>query len=157
MKVYLDSSAIVKRYVTEPGSSAIDHVYDKCEGGQVCIVSSIWNIGEVLAVLDEKHRRGWLSVDEFMKSLESFAGETARLMRLRVLEVVPIFAPILVESWPLILSEHVYEADALQVRTGIYRDSDLFLSGDKDLIDIALGAGLNAVNVQDEEKIRELL
>jgi len=156
LKVYLDSSAIVKRYVTEPGSFAMDHVYDKCEVGEACIATSIWNIGEVLGVLDERHRRGWLSEGEFTKALESFAGETVRLMRLRVLEIIPIFAPILVESWSLILSEHIYEADALQIRTCIYRDSDIFISGDKDLIGIALKAGLKALDVQDEEKIKEL-
>lgn len=156
LKPYLDSSAIVKRYVTEPGSSAVDFVFDRGEAGQAYIATSIWNIGEVLGVLDERRRRGWLSEDEFTKALESFASEMVKLLRLRVLEVVPILTPILIEAWPLILSEHIYEADALQIQTCIYCGGVL-LSGDKSLINVALRKGLNAVNVEDEDKVKDLL
>jgi len=54
LKVYLDSSALVKRYVSEPGTG-VDYVFDKGWAGEVSIISSIWNIGEVL---DERRRRG---------------------------------------------------------------------------------------------------
>lgn len=37
LKVYLDSSAIVKRYVSELGSSSVDHVIDKGWVGEVSI------------------------------------------------------------------------------------------------------------------------
>ena len=49
--VYLDSSAIVKRYVAEKGSKVIDKIYDKAENSQLKIVFSIWNIGEVIGVV----------------------------------------------------------------------------------------------------------
>lgn len=156
LKPFLDSSAIVKRYVTEPGSSAVDFVFDKAEGGETYIATSVWNIGEVLGVLDERRRRGWLSEDEFKKALESFASETVKLLRLRILEVLPVPTPILVGTWPLILSEHIYEADAIQVQTCIYCGGVL-LSGDKGLINVALRKGLNAVNVEDEDKVKDLL
>lgn len=156
LKPYLDSSAIVKRYVTEPGSSAVDFVFDRGEAGEAYIATSIWNIGEVLGVLDERRRRGWLSEDEFTKASESFASEMVKLLRLRVLEVVPILTPILVEAWSLILSEHIYEADALQVQTCIYCGGVL-LSGDKSLINVALRKELSAANVEDEDKVKDLL
>lgn len=155
LKPYLDSSAIVKRYVAEPGSSAVDLVFDKGEAGEVYIATSIWNIGEVLGVLNERRRRRWLSEAEFTKALESFASEMVKLLRLRVLEVVPILTPILVESWSLILSEHIYEADALQIQTCVYCDGVL-LSGDKSLVNIASRKGLNAINVEQEDKVKRL-
>lgn len=156
LKAYLDSSAIVKRYVSEPGSSAVDYVIDRGWVGELSIATSIWNIGEVLGVLDERYRRGWLSEDEFKKALESFASETVILSRLKVLEILPVLTPMLVEAWPLILSEHVYEADALQIRTSIYSRSNALLSGDKGLINVALRVGLKAVNVEDEDEVKEL-
>ena len=103
LKMYLDSSAIVKRYILEPGSSAIDHVFDRCWVGELYVVTSVWNIGEVLGVLDVRRKRGWLSGDEFMRVLRNFAGEVIGLLRLRALEILPVLTSILVETWPLIL------------------------------------------------------
>jgi len=155
LRVYLDSSALVKRYVSEPGSSGVDYVFDKGWAGEVSIISSIWNIGEVLGVLDERRRRGWLSKSEFKKVLEGFASETVRLIRLKVLEMFPVLTPIIIEAWPLILNEHIYEADALQIQTCMRSGSNLLLSGDKELVNVALKAGLKAINVKDEDKVKE--
>jgi len=156
-KVYLDSSAIVKRYVSEPGSSAVDLVFDKCWLGELSITTSIWNIGEVLGVFDIRRRRGWFSEDEFRNVLRNFTGEVIRLLRLKVLEIFPVLTPILIESWPLILGEHIYEADALQIQTCIFSNSNVLLSADKELINIALRTGIKAVNVIDENRVKKLL
>ena len=100
---------------------------------------------------------GWLSDDEFRRALRNFIGEVVRLLRLRVLEVVPILSSILAEAWPLTLREHIYEADALQIQTCIYSSSDVLLSADKDLLNVALRLGIRTANVEDENKIKELL
>ena len=85
MKLYLDSSAIVKRYISEPDSSTVDYVFDKGWAGELSLATSIWNIGEVFGVLDERRRKGWLNENEFAKSLENFASETVRLLHLKTL------------------------------------------------------------------------
>ncbi|MEM2437494.1 MAG: type II toxin-antitoxin system VapC family toxin [Thermoproteota archaeon] len=145
MKLYLDSSVIVKRYVSESDSSIVDYVFDKSWAGELSLATSIWNIGEVFGVLDERRRKGWLNENEFAKSLENFASETVRLLHLKTLEVFTILNPIIVKTWPLILREHVYEADALQIQTCIYSGSNALLSGDRKLINVAIKAGLKAV------------
>jgi len=157
LKTYLDSSAIVKRYISEPGSSAMDYVFDGGWEGKVSLATSIWNIGEALGVLDERRRRGWLSEHEFKRTLESFAGETIRLLRLKVLEIFPVLTSMLIEAWPLILGEHIYEADALQIRTCLNSGSNILLSGDKRLISLALKIGLKAVNVEDEDEVKRVI
>jgi len=157
MKIYLDSSAMIKRYVLETGSSTVDYIFNKSWAGEAFLASSLWNIGEVLGVLDERRRRGWLDQSEFKETLESFVGETIRLMRLRALELLPVPTSILVESWSLILNEHIYEADALQIQTYRHSGSDMFLSGDKELTRVASKTGLNVVDIEDEEKVKELL
>ncbi len=148
---------MVKRYVSETDSSTVDHVFDKGWAGELSMATSIWNIGEVLGVLDERRRRKWLDENEFARALESFTGETIRLLHLKILEVLPVLNPMLLETWPLILKEHVYEADALQIQTCIYSDSDILLSSDKELISAALKTGVKAVNVKDKNRVRELL
>jgi len=157
LKVYLDSSAIVKRYISEPGSSAVDLVFDKCWLGELSITTSIWNIGEVLGVFDMRRRRRWFSEDEFRNVLRNFTGEVIRLLRLKVLEIFPVLTSILIESWPLILEQHIYEADALQIQTCTFSDSNVLLSADKELINIALRTGIKAVNVLDENRVKKLL
>jgi len=52
MVAYLDSSAIVKRYVLEPGSDVVAEVYEGALDGELILSFSAWNIGEVLGVLD---------------------------------------------------------------------------------------------------------
>jgi len=157
LKLYLDSSAIVKRYVTEPGSGAVDDVFGSAGAGEIRIATSLWNFGEVLGVLDERLRRKWLTEDEFNRSLRNFANEVLKLIRLRVLEVVPVFGPILTETWALILNEHIYEADALQIRSCKYLDSDALLSGDSKLVTIASRMGLRALDIKDEDEVKRLL
>jgi len=39
---------LVKRYVSEPGSSTVDLIFDKSLAGELTTATSIWNIGEVL-------------------------------------------------------------------------------------------------------------
>lgn len=157
LKAYLDSSAMVKRYIFEPTSPAVDRVFDEGWAGEVSIATSIWNIGEVLGVLDERRRRRWLNEDEFEEALRSFAGETTRLARLKILEIFPASTSILIEAWPLILSEHIYEADALQIRTCIHAGSDVLISADRELINVALRVGLKAVDTENEDRLKELL
>jgi len=149
--VYLDSSAIVKRYVTEPGSLAVDEVFHKAEAREAIATFSLWNIGEVLGVLDERRKRKWLSEDEFTTALKKFVDELIKLLRLRSIEIIPTLTPLLTETWKLILDHHVYEADALQLSACTHSRSDTFLSGDKGLVNIARKVGLKAFDVSTEE------
>jgi len=71
-------------------------------------VTSTWNVGEILCVFDMR-RRKWISEEEFRNVLKSFVSEVMELLRLRVLEILPILTSMLVEAWPLILREHIYE------------------------------------------------
>ena len=155
-KFYLDSSAIVKRYVSEPGTKAIDLIFDGAEGGEHIIAFSLWNLGEVFGVLDERLRRGWLSEREFTQTLGMLSNEVIRLMRLRALEIVPVFASTLVEAWGIILDQHVYESDALQITTCRHTRSDALLSSDENLVRASKKLSLRAFDiVKEEQELRE--
>jgi len=152
LKIYLDSSALTKRYLYEAGSSAIDEIFRGAEAGELVVAFSIWNIGEVLGVLDARYRRKWLSEDDFAEALRGFTDEITKLLRLRSVTVVPAFTLLLIEAWGMVLSHHIYEADALQLSTCNYSQSNAFLSGDGELVSVARQIGLKAFNVVREEK-----
>ena len=88
--VYLDKSAIVKHYVQEAGSDVIAQVYSKAWLGDLRIAYSVWNIGEVLGVLDNHHTRGWLSREDYELARPEFLGETMKMLKLRILGAVPV-------------------------------------------------------------------
>jgi len=158
LKLYLDSSAIVKRYVEEPGSATIDAVFDGAEVGKVRIAFSLWNVGEVLGTLAERRRRGWLEEGEFSEALRRFIDEVLKLLRLRVLDVIPVLTPMLVETWALILDQHIYEADAIQISTYTYSKSDTLLSADKVLIEATKESGLKAIHVEEgADEVKKLI
>jgi len=152
LKIYLDSSALTKRYLYEAGSSAVDEIFRGAEAGELVVVFSIWNIGEVLGALDARYRRRWLSEGDFVEALRGFTDETIKLLRLRSVAAVPLFTSILIGAWSVVLSHHIYEADALQLSTCNYSQSNAFLSGDEELVSAARQIGLKAFDVVREEK-----
>ncbi|MBS7605712.1 MAG: type II toxin-antitoxin system VapC family toxin [Candidatus Bathyarchaeia archaeon] len=111
----------------------------------------------MLGVFDVRRRRKWLNEDEFNKTLMGFLSEITGLLRLKSMEIIPVLTSVLVEGWPLILEEHIYEADALQIQTCIYSESKLLLSADEDLINTALKKGVRAINIKDESKVEASL
>ncbi len=145
MIAYLDSSAIVKRYVIEPGTDVIMRVYSKALMGEAVIVVSLWNIGEVLGVLDKYYRRGWLDSQDYEKARLQFIAETLKLLRLKVLRIIPLKTRILIDTWLLIEKHHIYEADALQIVTAQYANADLLYTSDRRLYEIAVEEEIKSI------------
>lgn len=127
---YLDSSAIVKRYIKEPGSDFVKNFYLKTYSGDLRISYSLWNIGEVLGALERARRLHRLDESSFKLVKERFLHETRRMAKLGLALIVPVRSKILVEAWKLIESHHVYEADALQIATAKRVGAESFLTGD---------------------------
>jgi len=150
-RVYLDSSAIVKRYVKERGTEVVDLVFDNAELGNVKIFFSIWNIGEVLGVLDRYRRRNLISSKEFESALSKFASEFLKLVKLHQLDLIPLYSDIIADSLDIILRYHIYEADAIQIVSSKYCNSEVFLTADKQLVEISKDLGINAFDVESEE------
>ena len=141
---YLDSSAVVKRYIIEPGSDLINEVYNDALNGDILLSFSIWNIGEVLGVLDRYQRRGWLSHSDYLKARLQFLGETQRLLKLRILKITPVRAKLLIQTWSLIEKYQIYEADALQILSAKQIGAEKLYTGDKLIHDAASKEGLKS-------------
>ena len=157
LKLYLDSSVLLKRYVTELGTKITDEIFDRAEAGELTIVISLWNIGEALGVLDERHRRSWLSQKEFVQTLNGFVSEIVKLIELKTLEVIPVHTPILTEAWDIVMTSHIYEADALQISTCKYSKSNALITADRKLCEASNETGVNSFNITEDEKLRQLM
>lgn len=158
LKLYLDTGAFLKRYIVESGTEAVDLIFDKAEIGELTIISSLWNIGEALGVLDEKQRRGWLTTGEFQQILNLFGDELVKLMRLKSLEIIPVHTITLTNTWSLIMNGHIYEADALQITTCNYEGNDALITSDKKLAKTSREMGMKTILIpNDEEELKALL
>ncbi len=131
---YLDTSALVKRYVSEPGSSAVDGIFSMCYRGIGRISFSYWNVAEAAVVFDKYERRLSLNARELLRNL---LREVKTLTRLRRLIVVGINPRILRETVKLVLKHHIYVADALQIASALRVKSSIFITGDRNLARIA--------------------
>jgi len=155
--VYLDSSAIVKRYTKETGTSTVDFVYRQAELGKLVVGFSIWNIGETVGALDRYHTRGVLSDEEFRETLKLLYGENEKMMRLDSLRIEPIGYSLLQEAWSLITRHHIYISDALQLSTAKKMNAKIFLTADGLLLEKANEEEIQAYDIEEEEEIFQIL
>ena len=87
-RIYLDTSAIVKRYLLEPGTEIVDSIYKDAHRREVLIGFSSWNIGEASVVFDKYERMG--VINEARKVFEKFLLESRTLVlsgSLRILSI----------------------------------------------------------------------
>ena len=143
--VYLDSSAIIKRYINEPGSNTVRSIYRKAYTGDLKIAYSVWNIGEVLGAFDRARRLGRITSDEYRLVKGRFLSEAKRMVKLGIAIIQPIRLSILKISWKLVEKHHIYVADALQIASAKNVGAGKFLTGDEKLHETALAEGLASI------------
>ncbi len=148
--IYLDSSALIKRYIAEPGTALVRETYLRAYSGEILLAYSVWNIGEVLGALDRACRIGRLGDKEYLLAKKRFLGETRRLVRLGVALVTPVRTRILREAWRLIEKHHICVADALQIATAKYVGADKLLTSDKILYKATIAEGINTEYIADK-------
>jgi predicted nucleic acid-binding protein len=143
--VYLDSSAIVKRYVYEIGSEFIRAQYNDVYFGNVLLSFNVWNIGEVIGVFDRAHRQKRITGKQLDEVMGRFSNETARLKKISRIRIITLSESILERSWDVIVKHHIYVADAIQITSAIETGCKEFYTGDEKLHKIALSYGLNSI------------
>jgi uncharacterized protein len=157
--VYLDSSAIVKRYIEEIGAESLDLLYsqlEKREGdSEYHLAFSSWNLGEVFGAIDTRFQRGDIDKKSMMEALSLFSGETKKFVAMRKINVLPVGSNTLTMSRDLILKYHIYQADALQLASAKQVNAELFVSADRKLVDCAKLERIEVVNPEkDYDHIR---
>jgi predicted nucleic acid-binding protein len=105
MILYLDSSALVKRYVAEPGSTEVNDAIATAEVIGTAIISR----AEVAAALTKSVRMEVLTREEASASLQVFRNEWLDLVRVQITELVVTRADSL--AW----EHHLRGYDAVQL------------------------------------------
>lgn len=139
--VYLDTSAIVKRYVVEEGTELVDRLYRDALAGQVKLLFSILNIGEIAVVLDKYERKGMIKSAKNV--FGKFIGETRILLKLGQLTMIPINLETILDAIELVFRHGIYIVDAIQLSSA--KGVRVFLTFDRELAKIARQEGFELI------------
>ncbi len=141
---YLDTSALVKRYVIEPGTNIIDEIFKEAYKGASIISFSYWNIAEATIVFNKYERKMGLNARELLSNLFK---EIKTLNSLHRIILVGLSPSIIKNTINLILKHRLYVADALQISSAIKSKSTKFVTADRELAKAVMEEGLNIVFV----------
>lgn len=153
---YLDSSAVVKRYVPEAGSSWVARL---CEQEPIAI--SLITIPEIASALARRTREGELSVQQRDGLLRSFLRDVSSFIVIDMSQTVVLRATSLLMTAPA--SVRLRTLDALHLasaqmafsrasRGGV--ETGAFVTADRALLNAAAWAGLTALDPNDRERER---
>jgi predicted nucleic acid-binding protein len=141
---FLDSSALVKRYVTETGSAWVRSLAVPEARNPLIIARITWV--EVLSALARRQREGSLMPNDVAWAIQTFRYDLD--MQYQVVELDPALAEAagtLVTQHPLRAYDAVQLASALRVQSGfgqVQAPTLIFLAADDRLIAIAQANGL---------------
>jgi hypothetical protein len=139
---FLDSSALVKRYVREPGSAWLQSITDLDAGNRIVIVRTTWV--EVLSALSRRQREGNLSPKYVSSTIKAFRHDIQT--QYLTVEVDPALADLagdLVMRYSLRAYDAVQLAAALELHAGLQPIAlPTFLSADARLLQAAGTEGM---------------
>jgi uncharacterized protein len=150
--LYLDSSALVKRYVQEEGSKAVTSRFERGE----TIYTSVLSFAEVHAAIGRKYRERELSINEKEKLVDEF--QTDWFFSLSILELTThtmIALPALCEQYflkagdAIHLSAAIWLKDSMRVHAKGFEGSGNiveFGASDRQLREAALKCGFQVFN-----------
>ncbi|MGH9106041.1 MAG: type II toxin-antitoxin system VapC family toxin [Acidimicrobiales bacterium] len=132
VRIYFDSSALIKRSVQEAESDVVEAAFDRYVAGDAVIISSSLAWVEVSRALRTRLDGGWYGEDEIRDAIEgALAGVAERLITGEVIGLARRVAPPLLRT-----------LDAIHLATAIALDVDEVISYDDRLIDACRSNGL---------------
>jgi hypothetical protein len=145
---FLDSSALVKRYVPETGSAWVQAIADAATGNLLIIARITWV--EVLSALARRQREGSLSATDVNLIIQQFRFDLNN--QYQVVELARALveaAGQLVNQYPLRAYDAIQLASVLRIQPAFARATStslVFLTADERLLIIAQTAGLQTDN-----------
>ncbi len=137
MRIFLDSSALAKRYVADRGT---DLVLERCREADE-VVLSVLCIPEVISGLNRLKRQKKLSDREYTKLKGDLAADVADASMIDLTEGVIQEAILCSER------THVRAMDAIHIASAIESVCDLFLSADTQQCKAARLAGVQVEEI----------
>ena len=155
---YLDASALVKRYVREPGSTWVRTLID--DPANVILISAI-SLVEVSAAIAICVRTGKLRPRQGGMAYEEFSDEVDR----GIYQLWQVTQPLIEQAAELTQRHPLKGYDAVQVASGLQVAQHIaaqkvtltFVSGDKQALDAATAEGLPVENPFDHTNLNSPL
>ena len=132
MNVFLDSSALTKRYVQEPGSDRVEEILSSALSLGVSVIC----LSEVVSALCRRQREGKLSKQQYSKVKQALFEDIEDTSVVNVTDHVMARAVELLERWPL------RSSDSLHIASAAEWSADLLVSADERQCAAARGYGL---------------
>ena len=133
MNIFLDSSALAKRYVREPGSDRLEKILASASSLGVSVLC----LSEIVSALCRRRRERKLSQQQYLKAKRALIEDITDSTIVHVTDQVVARAVELLERWPLRSSDSLHIASAAEWST------DLFVSADEKQCEAARGYGLD--------------
>jgi predicted nucleic acid-binding protein len=148
---FLDSSALVKRYVPELGSQWVETITNLNSGNLLIISRLAWV--EVLSALARRQREGTLEMADANLITAKFRSDlNTQYQLVEIDQILVEMAGKLVNQYPLRAYDAVQLASALKVRSALptsFSPNFTFLTADANLFTIAQVTGLQVDDPTD--------
>lgn len=150
-RVYFDTSAVIKEFVSEIGSDLVDDISNNAKTGNLQIITSVWSINEAVAVVDRLARKpeNPLSKVEQQQIIATIVERIRYSNENAIFRIAPIDHAIVANSRLLIDELHISADDALHVYTGWIYDCGHFLIHDKKIVQRIKAVPIEGMKVVD--------
>jgi predicted nucleic acid-binding protein len=132
LNVFLDSSALAKRYVQERGSDRVEEILSSASSLGISVIC----ISEVVSALCRRRREGKVSQPQYLKAKQALFEDIEDASIVNVTADVVARAVELLERWP------VRSSDSLHVASAAEWSAELFVSADQRQCATARACGL---------------
>lgn len=139
--IYLDTSALVKKYVTEIGT---DRVRALLKDEKEIVISKL-TYAEICASFARKYREGGIEKIHYQRALMSFIKDWESLTLIEVREELFPHIRRLTEAYPLRGADAIHLSSAIWVGEAI-GEKLTFVASDTNLLNTAQREGLKVIN-----------
>jgi len=148
---YADSSALVKRHISEAGSVWIEQQFDAANGNR--IITAKLSVAEVLSAMNRRRREANITATEYAK----FSGDSLSFVETDY-EMVELSDAVLLEAQRLLETHPLRAGDAIQLASALLANTELqsanlpaltFLASDARLLTAANSESLQTDDPQN--------
>jgi hypothetical protein len=132
VNIFLDSSALAKRYIEEPGSNRLQEILSSASSLGVSVIC----VSEVVSALCRRRREKKLHRQEYLKAKQALFEDIEDASVVNVTSQVVARAVEILERWSL------GSSDSLHVASAAEWSAELFVSADQKQCGAARDCGL---------------
>lgn len=141
--IYLDSSALVKRYIEEEGSDKVNALLQQ----EPVAAASRLAYPEILAAITRRHKAGDIETPAFERVRRIFKADWASLVVVEMRAEVFRFVDRIIERHALKGADSVHLSTALWLKE-VMKEDVVFVASDMELLKAAEAEKLKIVNPQ---------